>query len=118
MYNPESGKWGQAHMQARYAILNVMIEAGVAELVGVSAVDAAAVAKAKELKAAGDTTGATEMGVEIKVHRDKIRTAGVAGVGEFLRKLQVYKVCMGPPPPFPRAPHTLRQKHRAHHVAV
>ena len=27
-YNPESKKWGQAHMRARFALLTVMLRAG------------------------------------------------------------------------------------------
>jgi len=96
VYNPESKKWGQAHMQARYVILQVLLEAGVVELEGITAVDAAAVAKAKEIKAGGDESGAAEMGVRVKLHRDRIRTAGVEAIGNFLRKLQVYKVRMWP----------------------
>jgi len=92
MYNPDSGKWGQAHMQARYVILNVMREAGVVEIAGASAVDAEAVASARKLREDGDTSGASELGVHVVLHRDKIRTAGVEGIGNFLRKLQVYKV--------------------------
>lgn len=78
-YSPETGKHGQAHMQARYAILNVMLEAGIAEIVNA------------ERAGTDEGEGEPEQGVYVKVHEDRIRTAGVAAIGGFLRKIQVYK---------------------------
>ncbi|CEP01737.1 unnamed protein product (mitochondrion) [Plasmodiophora brassicae] len=68
-YDPASAKWGQAHMQARWAIFRVFLEAGLAEL--------------KHLEKEADLL--------LTVHRDRIATHGAPAVASFLSKLQVYK---------------------------
>ncbi|CAO3581479.1 unnamed protein product [Absidia cylindrospora] len=73
-YDPVAKKWGQAHMQARYAITRIMIQAGQ----GFLSID-----KAKD-DAGMDT-------LEIRLDRDKIRSVGRPAVATFLGKLQVYK---------------------------
>ncbi|KAI9100673.1 peptidase family M49-domain-containing protein [Phlyctochytrium arcticum] len=68
-YDPKNKKWGQAHMQARYAILQIFIEAGIARVEEVA------------------------NGTDLLIHldRSRIEGPGVKAVGEFLQKLQIYK---------------------------
>jgi len=68
-YNPGTGTWGQAHMQGRYAILRVLLEAGEG-LVNIH--------KSKD-------------NVYVTVDRTKILSNGMKAIGNFLRKLQIYK---------------------------
>ncbi|TPX58119.1 hypothetical protein PhCBS80983_g03351 [Powellomyces hirtus] len=68
-YDPKSKKWGQAHMQARFAILQVFLEAGLVKI---------------ETNPSGDN-------LAIHLDRTKIETDGVQAVGTFLQKLNVYK---------------------------
>ena len=85
-YNPVTGAWGQAHMQARFALLQVMLEAGGGFVTlggGAGALNAEAVA-----------AGAVEegsAGVFVAMDRAKIATHGMPAVGAFLRNLQIYK---------------------------
>ncbi|CAO3672399.1 unnamed protein product [Umbelopsis ramanniana] len=69
LYDPQAKKWGQAHSQARYAILQVMIEAKLAEIVYTD----------------------NNQNLEVHVDRSKIRTVGVPAIADFLNKLQIYK---------------------------
>lgn len=64
-YSPESNKWRQAHMQARYVILNVLREAG-------------GIVEIKE-------------GPVVVLDKSKIETVGRKAIGEFLTKIMVYK---------------------------
>lgn len=66
-YDPETSKWGQAHMQARFAILQVFIESGLVSL---------------EFE---------DGNIVINMDREKIETVGVEAIGNFLMKLNVYK---------------------------
>jgi dipeptidyl-peptidase-3 len=68
-YNPETKKWGQAHMQARFAIFHALLKAG-NELIYIQ--------KEKD-------------NALIFLDREKIPTIGLKVIGEFLYKLQVYK---------------------------
>lgn len=70
-YSPERGAWGQAHMHARFAILNVLLRAGE----GVVTLD----------------VDEANSNMTISLDRSKIPTIGKKAVGEFLLKLQVYK---------------------------
>jgi dipeptidyl-peptidase-3 len=85
-YNPATQAWGQAHMQARFALLRVMLEAGAGFVElrgGAEALDAAAVA-----------AGAVEegaAGVHVALDRAKIASVGLPAVAAFLRALQVAK---------------------------
>eukprot|EP00357_Protocruzia_adherens_P016775 CAMPEP_0114997242 /NCGR_PEP_ID=MMETSP0216-20121206/14785_1 /TAXON_ID=223996 /ORGANISM="Protocruzia adherens, Strain Boccale" /LENGTH=708 /DNA_ID=CAMNT_0002361591 /DNA_START=1606 /DNA_END=3732 /DNA_ORIENTATION=- len=68
-YNPESKKWGQAHVMGRYVTMRVLHEAGLVDITF--------------------TEDDTNMIVSLK--RDLLRTDGKDAVGKFLTKLQVYK---------------------------
>ncbi|KAI9033802.1 peptidase family M49 [Phycomyces nitens] len=72
-YDPTAKKWGQAHMQARYAILNTMLKSGQGFV---------------EIK---PTTIDGQDTLEIHLDRSKIRSVGAPAVAVFLNKLQVYK---------------------------
>jgi len=69
-YTPETQKWRQAHMQARFAILNVLREAGSGFVNLV-------------------TTPNGKLTVELD--RTKIETIGLTAIGQFLKKIMVYK---------------------------
>lgn len=73
-YSPETQAWRQAHMNARYVILRVMLEAG------------------QGLVTITKTTGDDGQGdIHLKLDRSKILSVGKPAIGNFLRKLQVYK---------------------------
>lgn len=74
-YDPKHQKWGQAHCQARYAILKNYLDAGN---------DFVKLEYSKE-----DFSDLT-----IKIDRSKIESIGQESIGEFLNKLHVYK-CSG-----------------------
>jgi dipeptidyl-peptidase III len=67
-YTPENKKWRQAHMQGRFALMQVMREAGILKIY-----------KTDE----GDW--------RIKLDRAAIKTKGRDAVADFLNKLHVYK---------------------------
>ena len=69
-WSPETNRWGQAHMQARFAILQCMLEAG----------DGFVTIKKNEK----DET-------VLSMDRSKIPTVGVPAIGRFLQRVQVYK---------------------------
>jgi len=68
-YTPETQKWGQAHMQARFALLKVMLNAGEGLL---------------QIRKEKDSAF-------VVLDRSKIMTVGMKAVGDFLKRLQVYK---------------------------
>mmetsp|Transcript_25207 Transcript_25207/g.30994 ORF Transcript_25207/g.30994 Transcript_25207/m.30994 type:complete len:791 (-) Transcript_25207:719-3091(-) len=73
-YSPETGEWRQAHMWARYVILQVLLEAG------------------EGLVTLTTTTGDDgEPDVVCTIDRAKIATVGKTAIGQFLRALQVHK---------------------------
>ncbi|XP_068187374.1 dipeptidyl peptidase 3 [Antennarius striatus] len=73
-YTPESKSWRQAHMQARFVILRVLLEAGEG-LVGLE-----------------EVTGQDgKPDARITLDRSKIHTVGKDAIHRFLRKLQVFK---------------------------
>lgn len=69
-YDPAAKKWGQAHMQARYAITRVFQDAGH----GFVSIDKV-----------GDDD------LRVRLDRSKIETIGKDAIGHFLLQLQVYK---------------------------
>ncbi|KAK7104572.1 dipeptidyl peptidase 3-like isoform X2 [Littorina saxatilis] len=73
-YSPETRQWRQAHMNARFVILRVMLEAG------------------EGLVSIEQTTGDDgQPDLRVKLDRAKIIPVGKPAIGNFLRKLQVYK---------------------------
>lgn len=70
-YRPSAKTWGQAHMMARFAILQVMLEIGQ---------DFVTIEKTTEPE-----------GLIVRLDREKILSHGKPAVGKFLLKLQVYK---------------------------
>ncbi|OQO05129.1 hypothetical protein B0A48_08149 [Cryoendolithus antarcticus] len=71
-WDPNARKWGQAHMQARYAILQVFLSAG---------------NEFCELQHKSDDLS----DLTIHLDRTKIETHGRPAVNKFLQKLHVYK---------------------------
>lgn len=74
MYQPATRTWLQAHSQARFVILQVLLEAGqgLVEIVETKADDGRA-------------------DLRVSLDRSKIATVGKEAIGNFLRRLQVYK---------------------------
>lgn len=74
-YSHETGKWNQAHSQARYVILRVLLE----QAKGM--IDIKIVTNKEDGKP----------DLAITVNRSAIETEGKKAIGDFLTKLQVYK---------------------------
>lgn len=73
-YTPESESWRQAHMQARFVILRVLLEAG------------------EGLVTLTETTGTDgQPDALITLDRSKIHTVGKTAIHKFLCRLQVHK---------------------------
>ncbi|XP_073419365.1 dipeptidyl peptidase 3-like isoform X2 [Dendrobates tinctorius] len=73
-YTPETGKWRQAHMQARFVILRVLLEAG------------------ENFVTVAQKTGADgRPDAQVSLDRSKIMSVGRPAIQRFLQKLQVYK---------------------------
>lgn len=68
-YTPETSKWGQAHMQARFAILQILLQAG------------EGLVQFEE----------TDDDVVVVLDRSKILSVGHKAIGDFLHKLQIWK---------------------------
>jgi len=68
-YSPETTKWRQAHMQARFVILNVLREAG-----------------HDFVKIENSSDGPI-----VTLDKTKIHSVGIKAIGSFLMKLMVYK---------------------------
>eukprot|EP00127_Corallochytrium_limacisporum_P000695 Clim_evm14s23 gene=Clim_evmTU14s23 len=73
-YTPATGEWRQAHMQARFCILRVMLEEGDGLV---------------EIKEVTGEDGKPDL--IITVDRSKIDSHGKPAIARFLTKLQVYK---------------------------
>jgi dipeptidyl-peptidase-3 len=67
-YDPKAKKWGQAHMQARFSILQALIQSG-----------------AVHVQLSSDNQ------LFIELDRSKIRSHGLPAMSKFLATLQVYK---------------------------
>ncbi|KAI1383202.1 putative dipeptidylpeptidase III [Hypoxylon trugodes] len=72
MWDPKSRKWGQAHSQARFSILKCFLEA-------------------EDDFCKLDYKGDDISNLTISLDRSKILTAGRKAVGDYLRKLHIYK---------------------------
>ncbi|XP_053575996.1 dipeptidyl peptidase 3 [Bombina bombina] len=73
-YTPENGTWRQAHMQARYVILRVLLEAG------------------EDFVTLTQKVGADgRPDAQVTLDREKIMTVGHPAIQRFLQRLQVYK---------------------------
>ncbi|XP_072870486.1 dipeptidyl peptidase 3 isoform X4 [Chlorocebus sabaeus] len=73
-YTPEASNWRQAHMQARFVILRVLLEAG------------------EGLVTITPTTGSDgRPDARVRLDRSKIRSVGKPALERFLRRLQVLK---------------------------
>ncbi|KAI8883177.1 dipeptidyl peptidase III [Backusella circina FSU 941] len=72
-YKPDSQKWGQAHMQARYGIMRVMMEAG------------------QDFLTFKPSTDNGQASLEIHLDKSKIRSVGAPAISKFLTQLQIYK---------------------------
>ena len=72
MWDPKSRKWGQAHSQARFSILQCFLQAG-------------------DDFCKLDYQGDDVTGLTIKLDRSKILTSGRKAVGEYLQKIHIYK---------------------------
>lgn len=72
-YDPTSGSWLQAHSQARYVILRVLLEAG------------------EGLVSVEETRPGEYL--LLRLDRAKMASVGRLAVGDFLHKLQVFKSC-------------------------
>ncbi|XP_026303448.1 dipeptidyl peptidase 3 isoform X1 [Piliocolobus tephrosceles] len=73
-YTPEASNWRQAHMQARFVILRVLLEAG------------------EGLVTITSTTGSDgRPDARVRLDRSKIRSVGKPALERFLRRLQVLK---------------------------
>jgi len=74
MYQPDHKLWGQAHSQARFVILRVALEAG------------------QNFVAITERVGSDgKPDLLLSLDRTKIETVGKTAIGNFLRKLQIYK---------------------------
>ncbi|NP_001086656.1 dipeptidyl-peptidase 3 L homeolog [Xenopus laevis] len=73
-YTPETGRWRQAHMQARFVILHVLLEAG-QNFVTIS----------QKMGADGRPDA------QVTLDREKILSVGHPAIQRFLLRLQVYK---------------------------
>jgi dipeptidyl-peptidase-3 len=69
MWNPTNKMFGQAHSRARYAIMRVLLEAGVIEV----------------------TESEDNKKLLLTLHREKIETVGRKAISDFLLRIQVYK---------------------------
>ncbi|KAI5799928.1 peptidase family M49-domain-containing protein [Geopyxis carbonaria] len=71
-WDPKYKKWGQGHMQARFSILKTMLSAGPSFISLTS-------------------TEPDHSDLVINLNRDQIRSHGVPAIGEYLKKLHIYK---------------------------
>jgi len=74
MYSPSAGEWKQAHSQARFVIMQVMLEAGQDFL---------------SIKEVIGEDGAPDL--LLTMDREKVLTVGQPAISSFLQKLQIYK---------------------------
>ncbi|EWC44354.1 hypothetical protein DRE_01180 [Drechslerella stenobrocha 248] len=71
-WDPKTKKWGQAHMRARYSILQCFLSAG-------------------DSFVTLDSTAADNSDLTIHLDRSKIRSHGLKAVEQYLQKLHIFK---------------------------
>ncbi|KAA8904800.1 peptidase family M49-domain-containing protein [Sphaerosporella brunnea] len=71
-WDPRYKKWGQGHMQARFSILQTMLQAG-------------------ESFIKLESSGGNHDDLVISLNRDQIRSHGIPAIGKYLQKLHVFK---------------------------
>jgi len=77
VWDPKSKKWGQAHMQARFSILQTFLDAG----------DGFCVIDSERAGGGGEEL----QDLAVRLDRSKILSHGRPAVEEYLRKLHIYK---------------------------
>lgn len=90
-YDPAARRWGQAHMQARYVILRVLLERapGLVTVHGMKAATSSSSASTASSPVLEE--GSSGAGVRVTIDRAAIVGAGTDAIGSFLTELQVYK---------------------------
>jgi dipeptidyl-peptidase-3 len=81
----ESGEWRQAHMQARFAILQTLLAVSVEE---------AEESRSKSLHSGRPFLRIRSFGYDdmiLEMNRDKIRTVGLPAIRDLLIQVQVYR---------------------------
>ena len=74
MFSPSSDEWKQAHSQARFVILSVLVEAG------------------ENFVSVKEVTGEDgKPDLLFSMDKSKVESVGKPAIGQFLKKLQVYK---------------------------
>eukprot|EP00850_Spirogloea_muscicola_P022074 SM000276S10286 [mRNA] locus=s276:43798:50772:+ [translate_table: standard] len=84
-YSLDTKSWRQAHMQARFAILQVLLAASAADATKNQDL------QGEKFRPFLEIRRLRENDAQVRLERDKIRSVGVPAISELLTKLQVYK---------------------------